>query len=85
MKSRIYYLLLAAVTATFLTACDRNDSATDDAPATGSAGGTGAGMESTTGVEGTTTQDPAAGVPADQSQDAGATGSTDPNTPATNP
>lgn len=94
MKSRMYYLLLAAVTATFLTACDRTDNATEgdtSAPAAGSAGGVGTndmGTGTGTGAEGTTSQDPATEIPNNtdpQSQDSGTTSNTDPNTTNTNP
>ena len=91
MKSRIYYLLLAAVTATFLTACDNTDTTTENdmgAPATGSAGGVGANdMGTGAGTEGTTSQDPATEIPGntDPSQDPGTTSNTDPSTTNTNP
>ncbi|HZV62466.1 MAG TPA: hypothetical protein VFF75_08620 [Methylophilaceae bacterium] len=93
MKSRMYYLLLAAVTATFLTACDRtDDNATQgdtSAPAAGSAGGVGTNdMGTGTGAESTTSPDPATEIPNStepQSQDSGTTSNTDPNTTNTNP
>jgi len=92
MKSRIYYLLLAVMTAAFLTACDNTDTTTENdmgAPAAGSAGGVGTNDPgATTGAEGTTSPDPATEIPGNtdsQTQDPNAAGTTDPSTTNTNP
>jgi hypothetical protein len=88
MKSRIYHLLLAAVTAAFVTACDNTDT-TGDTTGTGAAGGVGTTeMDAPAGAEGTTSEDyPASEIPSNvdpQNQDSDMT-NTDPNTTNTNP
>lgn len=88
MKYRIYHLLLAAVTAAFVTACD-NTNTTEDTTGAGSAGGVGTTeMDAPTGAEGTTSEDyPASEIPSNvdpQGQNSDMT-NTDPNTTNTNP
>ena len=91
MKTRLYYMVLAVITAAFLTACDNtNTTESNDmsSPATGSAGGVGTeNMESDPAVNNMDTENyPESEIPANvDPQDPGATGNTDPNTTNTNP
>lgn len=86
MKSRLYYMVLAVITAAFLTACD-NTGTTDDS-ATGSSGGVGTeNMQSDPAVNDMNTENyPESEIPTNiDPQDPGSTGNTDPNTTNTNP
>jgi len=87
MKSRIYHLLLAAVTAAFVAACD-NTNTTEDTTGTGAAGGMGTTeMDAPAGTEGATSEDPASEIPSNvdpQDPNSDMT-NTDPNTTNTNP
>lgn len=91
MRSRIYYMMLAVITAAFLTACDNtNTTESNDmsSPATGSSGGVGTeNMQSDPAANDMGTGNyPESEVPTNiEPQDSGSTSNTDPNTTNTNP
>lgn len=91
MKSRIYYMMLAVITAAFLTACDNTDTTESgdlNSPATGSSGGVGTeNMESDPAVNDLDTENyPESEIPTNiDPQDPGSTSNTDPNATNTNP
>lgn len=87
MKSRLYYMLLAMVTAAFLSACD-NSGTTESNDFTGSSGGVGTeNMESDPAASDLDSQNyPESEIPANiEPQDSDSMGNTDPNTTNTNP
>jgi hypothetical protein len=81
MRSRLYCIVLAAITAAFITACDNSGNTgtnANDTSATGSAGGTGTGMSDMS--PGTSSDLPPANTDPQQSQDSQDMGNSDSNT-----
>lgn len=87
MKSRLYYMLLAVITAAFLSACD-NTGTTESEDFTGSSGGVGTeSMESDPAINDLDSQSyPESEIPTNiEPQDSDSMSNTDPNATNTNP